>query len=88
MKKLFLTVKDIDQIIGITSGILHYCDKINLLKPSHKAKKGYRVCDKDILECIANTYKSDNRFKKYINQFSDKDLSDFLYESIMCHLQK
>lgn len=48
----------------------------------------YMVCDTDILECIANTYISDNRFKKYINQFSDKDLSNFLYEAIMCYCQK
>jgi DNA-binding transcriptional MerR regulator len=48
----------------------------------------YMVCDTDILECIANTYKSDNRFKKYINQFSDKDLSDFLYQAIMYYCQK
>lgn len=48
----------------------------------------YMVCDTDILECIANTYKSDNRFKKYINQFSDKDLSNFLYQAIMCYCQK
>jgi DNA-binding transcriptional MerR regulator len=48
----------------------------------------YMACDADILECIANTYKSDNRFKKYINQFSDKDLSDFLYQAIMCYCQK
>ena len=48
----------------------------------------YMVCDIDILECIANTYKSDNRFKKYINQFSDKDLSDFLYQAILCYCQK
>lgn len=41
------------------------------------------VCDREILECIAHTYKSDNRFKKYINQFSDKDLSSFIYEAIM-----
>lgn len=48
----------------------------------------YMVCDKEILECIANTYKSDNRFKSYINQFSDKDLSDFLYQGIMIHCQR
>ncbi len=41
------------------------------------------VCDREILECIAHTYKNDNRFKKYINQFSDKDLSSFIYEAIM-----
>lgn len=38
MKKLFLTVKEIVQITGIAPRILHYYDKINLLKPSHKKK--------------------------------------------------
>lgn len=38
MKKLFLSVKDIVQITGITPRTLHYYDKINLLKPSHKTK--------------------------------------------------
>lgn len=41
------------------------------------------VCDREILQCIAHTYKNDNRFKKYINQFSDRDLSSFIYEAIM-----
>lgn len=48
----------------------------------------YMVCDADILECIANTYKSDNRFKKYINQFSRQDLSNFLHQAIMYYCQK
>lgn len=48
----------------------------------------YMTCDKEILKCIANTYKSDSRFKNYINQFSDKDLSDFVYQAIMCYCQK
>jgi DNA-binding transcriptional MerR regulator len=41
------------------------------------------VCDNEILKCIANSYKFDNRFKKYINQFSDEDLSDFIYNAII-----
>lgn len=48
----------------------------------------YMTCDKEILKCIANTYKSDSRFKNYINQFSDEDLSDFVYQAIMCYCQK
>lgn len=36
MKKLFLTVKDIASMTGITPRTLHYYDKINLLQPSHK----------------------------------------------------
>ncbi|GIO99551.1 transcriptional regulator [Paenibacillus lautus] len=43
------------------------------------------VCDADMLTCIANTYKFDNRFKSYINQFSDEDLAEFLYDAIMHH---
>ncbi len=39
--------------------------------------------DKDLLRCIAESYKFDNRFKKYINQFSDGDLSDFIYKAII-----
>ncbi|NEN86302.1 MerR family transcriptional regulator [Paenibacillus elgii] len=48
----------------------------------------YMTCDTTILRCIANTYKSDSRFRNYINQFSDEDLSDFVYQAIMCYCQK
>lgn len=41
------------------------------------------TCDKEILECIADNYKNDNRFKNYLNQFSNEDLSDFIYQAIM-----
>lgn len=41
------------------------------------------TCDTEILECIANTYKSDKRWKNYINQFSNEDLSEFVYQAIM-----
>lgn len=41
------------------------------------------TCDVEILECIANTYKSDKRWKNYFNQFSDEDLSEFVYKAIM-----
>ncbi|MBB6218386.1 DNA-binding transcriptional MerR regulator [Anaerosolibacter carboniphilus] len=52
MKKLFLTIKDIVQITGITPRTLYYYDKINLLKPSHKTKNGYRADDRNDLENI------------------------------------
>ncbi|ODU55733.1 MAG: MerR family transcriptional regulator [Clostridium sp. SCN 57-10] len=45
--------------------------------------KGFFVCDNQILKCIAKAYKFDNRFRKYINQFSDEDLSDFIYKAII-----
>lgn len=45
--------------------------------------QAFFACDNEILKCIANTYKFDNRFKTYINQFSDEDLSDFLYRAIV-----
>jgi DNA-binding transcriptional MerR regulator len=48
----------------------------------------YITCDTEILECIANTYKSDNRFKSYINQFSNEDLSNFIYQAIMYYCKK
>ncbi|MEB3057560.1 MerR family transcriptional regulator [Bacillus pseudomycoides] len=41
------------------------------------------VCDSEMLTCIANTYKFDNRFKNYINQFSNEDLAEFLYNAII-----
>lgn len=47
--------------------------------------QGFFVCDHEILRCIANTYKFDSRFKKYINQFSDEDLSDFMYKAITAY---
>jgi DNA-binding transcriptional MerR regulator len=41
------------------------------------------TCDAEILECIANTYKSDNRWKNYFRQFCDDDLTEFVYQAIM-----
>lgn len=45
------------------------------------------VCDSQILKCIANTYKFDDRFKNYINQFSNEDLSDFIYRAIIFYCE-
>lgn len=45
-------------------------------------------CDNEILKCIANTYKFDNRFRKYINQFSNEDLSDFVYRAIIFYCDR
>jgi DNA-binding transcriptional MerR regulator len=44
--------------------------------------------DSELLACIANTYKFVNRFKNYINQFSNGDLADFLYKAIMYHINE
>lgn len=41
------------------------------------------TCDTEILKCIAHTYQSDKRWKNYFNQFSDEDLSEFVYQAIM-----
>ncbi|WP_368936796.1 MerR family transcriptional regulator [Bacillus sp. SH8-8] len=46
------------------------------------------VCDSEMLTCIANTYKFDNRFKNYINQFSNEDLAEFLYNAIIHYTNK
>lgn len=46
------------------------------------------TCDSELLECIANTYKFDARFKNYINQFSNEDLADFLYSAIMHNINQ
>lgn len=45
--------------------------------------QGVFECDSEILACMAQNYKYDNRFKTYINQFSNIDLSDFIYKAIM-----
>ncbi|WP_243428079.1 TipAS antibiotic-recognition domain-containing protein [Clostridium rhizosphaerae] len=45
------------------------------------------TCDKELLECIANNYKFDNRFKNYFNKFSNEDFSDFVYQEIMYYCQ-
>lgn len=45
------------------------------------------VCDNEILKCIATAYKFDNRFKRYINQFGDGDLSDFMYRAIIFYCE-
>ncbi|MGM1047783.1 MAG: MerR family transcriptional regulator [Bacillota bacterium] len=54
--------------------------------------KGYLeqsiACDSEMLACIANTYKFDNRFKNYINQYSDEDLAEFLYQAIIHHVNR
>lgn len=63
-------------------------DVQNLIVEWKSYLEQYMTCDTEILECIANTYKSDNRFKNYLNQFSDEDLSDFLYQAIMYYCQK
>lgn len=44
------------------------------------------VCDSEMLTCIANTYTRDNRYKNYINQFSDDDLAEYLYTAILHHI--
>ncbi|MBK1812006.1 MerR family transcriptional regulator [Clostridium sp. YIM B02505] len=41
------------------------------------------TCDTEILKCIAINYKSDKRWKNYFAQFTDEDLSDFVYNAIM-----
>lgn len=46
------------------------------------------ACDAEMLTCIANTYKFDNQFKSYINQFSNDDLAEFLYNAIMHHINR
>lgn len=66
---------------------------ILMLKEQYKlegsdAFKIFFECDNDILLCIANSYKFDNRFKQYINKFSNKDLSDFIYQAIKIYCNK
>ncbi|MBH5320290.1 MerR family transcriptional regulator [Paenibacillus sp. GSMTC-2017] len=46
------------------------------------------ACDTEMLICIANSYNYDNRFKNYINQFSNGDLAEFLYNAIMHHIER
>lgn len=53
--------------------------------------QNFFVCDKEILKHIANSYKFDNRFRNYINQFSDDaddDLSDFIYQAIIQYCEQ
>lgn len=49
----------------------------------HKLFTDRFPCDGDLLICIASNYKFDNRFSTYINQFSEGDLSDFIYHSVL-----
>lgn len=46
----------------------------------------HMTCDSEILKCIADTYRTDSRFKNYINQFSSEDLSEFMYQAIMHYI--
>lgn len=48
----------------------------------------FTTCDAKLLECIAHTYKFDARFKNYFNQYSSKDLADFLYSAIMYNINR
>jgi DNA-binding transcriptional MerR regulator len=57
-----------------------------LIEEWKKILMQFMTCDAELLACIANTYKSDARFKNYFNQYSNKDLADFLYSAIMHNL--
>lgn len=48
-----------------------------------KCFEGFFQCDNEILMCIARSYKFDNRFKRHIDQYSDGDLSDFIYRAVI-----
>lgn len=48
----------------------------------------FMTCDAELLACIANTYKFDARFNNYFNQYSNKDLADFLYRAIMHNINR
>ncbi|RJE86303.1 MerR family transcriptional regulator [Paenibacillus sp. 1011MAR3C5] len=48
----------------------------------------FMTCDAELLACIANTYKSDARFKNYFSQYSNEDFADFLYSAIMHHINR
>lgn len=43
----------------------------------------FMVCDTEILQCIAYTYKDDEGFGAYINQFGDSSLNELVYQAIM-----
>ncbi len=59
-------------------------DKVQyIVKQWSESFQKFFTCDNEILICIANTYKFDNRFRKYINQYSNEDLSDFIYQAII-----
>lgn len=59
-------------------------DKVQyIVKQWSESFQNFFTCDNEILICIANTYKFDNRFRKYINQYSNEDLSDFIYQAII-----
>ncbi|MEK4207956.1 MerR family transcriptional regulator [Paenibacillus sp. FSL R5-0636] len=48
----------------------------------------FMPCDKELLACIADTYKFDVRFNNYFNQYSNEDFSDFLHSAIMHHISQ
>ncbi|MGX4585654.1 MerR family transcriptional regulator [Paenibacillus chitinolyticus] len=48
----------------------------------------FMPCDTELLACIADTYKFDARFNNYFNQYSNKDLADFLHRAIMHHISQ
>jgi DNA-binding transcriptional MerR regulator len=50
----------------------------------------YTPCTDDFLLCISSTYATDNRFKQYINQFtdSDGDLSLYIYQMVQKYISE
>lgn len=48
----------------------------------------FMPCDKELLACIADTYKFDVRFNNYFNQYSNEDFADFLHSAIMHHISQ
>ncbi|AIQ74631.1 MerR family transcriptional regulator [Paenibacillus odorifer] len=59
-----------------------------LIKEWKKNLMQFMPCDKELLACIADTYKFDVRFNNYFNQYSNEDFADFLHSAIMHHISQ
>lgn len=64
-------------------------DKVQrLIEEWKKNLSQFMTCDAELLACIADTYKSDERFKNYFGQYGNEDLADFLYSAIMHNINR
>ncbi|MBE9917589.1 MerR family transcriptional regulator [Paenibacillus donghaensis] len=84
--------KNMENVFRKMDSCMHhspYSDEVQQLVTEWKSNlEQILACDAEMLSCIARTYKGDQRFKNYINQFSSGDLAEFLYQAILHHIQQ
>lgn len=83
----FSSMEDIFKQLAACSHLSPSSDEVQRLIEEWKSiLMQFMACDSELLACIAQNYKFDQRFKSYFNQYSDEDFVDFLYGAIMHNL--